>query len=90
MNFNDEDLYSVYSLDTTEKYFVALHAAVIIFTGNDVAPRGAIQVIVATFGLFMGAIINATLFGELAVIVSQLSARSAQFQTKLTKVNTTV
>lgn len=90
MSFNDEDLYFVYSQDTTHKYFVALHAAVFITMGNDVAPRGAVQVIFATFGLFMGAIINATIFGELAVIVSQLSVRSAQFQTKLTKVNTTV
>jgi len=38
----------------------------------------------------MGAIINANIFGELAVLVSQLSIKSTDFQQKLTQVNTTI
>ena len=45
---------------------------------------------VASIGLFLGAIINANIFGELAVLVSQLNAKSTEFQTKLTKINTTI
>ena len=69
---------------------MALHAAVLLTTGNDCGPRGTLQVSIASIGLFLGAIINANIFGELAVLVSQLNARSTDFQTKLTKINTTI
>ena len=38
----------------------------------------------------IGAIFNSYIFGELAVLVSQLNAKSTDFQTKLTKINTTI
>ena len=69
---------------------MSLHAAVLLVTGNDVGPRDTLQVIVGSIGLFLGAIINANIFGELAVLVSQLNAKSTEFQTKLTKINTTI
>ena len=79
MNFNDSDWYYVYKQSIYYRYFVALHAAVLLTTGNDCGPQGTLQVTVASFGLFMGAIINANIFGELAVLVSQLNARSTDF-----------
>ena len=39
-------------------------------------------------GLFMGAIINANIFGELSLIFSQLNERQLVFQTKMSKANT--
>jgi hypothetical protein len=39
MNYNDDDYYFVYGQEIIYKYFVALHAAVILATGNDVGPR---------------------------------------------------
>ena len=90
MNYNDDDYYFVYAQDIKYKYFVSLHAAVLLVTGNDVGPRDTLQVIVGSIGLFLGAIINANIFGELAVLVSQLNAKSTEFQTKLTKINTTI
>ena len=69
MNFNDEDWYYVYKQDIPYRYFVSLHASVLLTTGNDCGPRSTPQVILATCGLFLGAIINANIFGELAVLV---------------------
>ena len=40
MNFNDEDWYYVYKQDIFYQYFVSLHAAVLLTTGNDCGPRG--------------------------------------------------
>lgn len=70
LSFNDDDLYFVYKQPNYYQYFVSLHTSVLITTGNDVAPKGFIQVTISTVGLFFGAVINANIFGELAVLVS--------------------
>ena len=70
MNYNDEDYHFVYEQGIVYKYFVSLHAAVLLATGNDVGPRDTVQVVIGSIGLFLGAIINANIFGELAVLVS--------------------
>lgn len=43
-----------------------------------------------SIGIFLGAIINANIFGELAVLVAQLNLRTTEFQQKLTRINTTL
>lgn len=91
MNYRDDgDWYYVYDQNIFYRYFVALHTSVLLMSGNDCGPRGTGQVTVAAIGLFLGAIINANLFGESAVLLSQLNARSNDFQIKLTKINTTI
>lgn len=47
--------------------------SVLLVTGNDVAPRTTFQICFSSIGLFLGAIINANIFGELAVLVAQLN-----------------
>lgn len=42
MNFNDDDWYYVYKQSIYYQYFVALHAAVLLTTGNDCGPRGTL------------------------------------------------
>lgn len=39
MNYNDADFYYVHKQGIVYQYFVALHAAVLLTTGNDVGPR---------------------------------------------------
>ena len=68
--YNDADLYSVYKLSNFYKYSVSLHTSVLITTGNDVGPMSFIQTTICTVGLFFGAVINANIFGELAVLVT--------------------
>lgn len=45
----------------------------LVTTGNDIGPRTRIEILTAAFGLFMGAVINANVFGELAVLVTAIS-----------------
>ena len=40
--------------------------------------------------MFLGAIINANVFGELAVLLTSLSENDNAFQMKMTQVNTTM
>jgi hypothetical protein len=37
--------------------------------GSDIGPRSTIQIIVGALGLFIGALINANVMGELAVLI---------------------
>jgi hypothetical protein len=52
--------------------------------GNEIGPRDSLQIMFATSGIFMGAIINANVFGELAVLITMLSASNNAFQNKMT------
>ena len=72
MNYNDGPINFnfVYRQSIPYKYFTVLHAAVMLLTGNDIGPRGTFQTVYCTGGLFMGALINANMFGELAVLAA--------------------
>lgn len=77
--YNYDDQNYLYEQGIIYKYFTTLHAAVLLTTGNDIGPRNTFQVFIGSMGLFLGAIINANILGELAVLVSQLNAKSAEF-----------
>lgn len=40
-----------------------MHAAMLCMTGNEIGPRDSVQILLATSGIFLGAIINANVFG---------------------------
>ena len=44
----------------------------------------------AGFGCFMGAIINANIFGELALILSGINKSDKIYQSKVARMNTTM
>jgi hypothetical protein len=58
--------------------------------GTDVGPRSTLQIILGAVGLFSGAMLNANVFGELAVLVSMMSHNNTMFLRKMTQVNTTL
>jgi hypothetical protein len=63
---------------------------VLICTGNDIGPRSTSEIYFCNVGLFLGAIINANIFGELAVLVAQMNTKATMFQEKLTAINTAI
>ena len=77
-----------YEQDVNYQYWLSLYHAVLILTGGDVGPRGWYQTAFISFFIVVGAIINANMFGELAVIVAHLNRKSAQFHERLDIVNT--
>jgi len=70
------------------QYMTSLHSTVLTLLGTDVSPQDSIQASIAATGMFMGAIINANIFGELALIFSSLNKSTRAFQSKFAKINT--
>ena len=69
------------------RYISSLYHAVLMLTGNDIGPRNDYQLIFTTIALGMGAIINANIIGELAVILSKLNRKATIFQSKMDTAN---
>ena len=70
------------------KYWMSLYHAVLMLTGNDIGPRGNFQLALTSVSVTMGAIINANIFGELAVLVAALNRKATQFQEQIDTANT--
>ena len=49
---------------------MSLLTALQAIMGADISPRNLLQTALGAFGVFVGSIINANIFGELAVILS--------------------
>lgn len=65
------------------QYCSSLYHAVMMLSGNDLGPRAWWQLLFVAAAVLLGAIINANIFGELAVILSNLNRKASQFQAKL-------
>ena len=70
------------------RYWSSMYHSVLMLTGNDLGPRGELQIIFVAMAVAWGAIVNANIFGELAVILSNLNRKSTLFQAKLDIANT--
>ena len=70
------------------RYWISVYYSCLMLTGNDLGPRNQTQIFFIAMTDTMGAIINANLFGELAVLVAAINRKSTDFQNKLDTVNT--
>ena len=52
-----------------KQYLQSLQVGVWAINGCDIMPRDISQAYYGSFGLFMGAVINANIFGELFIII---------------------
>ena len=59
-----------------------------MLTGNDVGPRGNFQVAFVTASLLLGAIINANIFGNMAVLLQGINRKASRFQDQIDTANT--
>ena len=87
LDIGTDDKKQIYSSDIGMKYVYCLHLTVLLIMGCDIWPRTTLQTGYAAFGMFMGAIINANIFGELAVIMASMGNADKEFQIKYNKIN---
>jgi len=80
--------YSIYEAYFFKKYLYSLLYAVQVCLGSDVFPTDGVETWFTSIGLFCGAIINANIFGELALIFSELDKLEKEFQLKIVHMNT--
>ena len=70
------------------QYLLSLYHSIILLAGGDIGPSGNIQLCFCIFALLIWAFINATIFGNLAVLISSLNRKAAKFQDKLDRIST--
>jgi CRP-like cAMP-binding protein len=80
----------VYDRGAFFQYTTSLYHAVLMLGGNDIGPRGEFQLWFVLTTLILGAIINANIFGNMAVLLQALNRKAATFQEKLETANETM
>jgi len=78
----------IYTDTVSMQYWNAVYHSTLLLAGNDIGPRRDLQLFFCITTLLICAIINANIFGNLAVLVSALNRKSTKFQEKLDTVNT--
>lgn len=71
-------------------YLLSLYHSTLVLTFNDIFPVNLVQLIIMSFLVVISAIINASLLGNVVVLVSALSKKTTDFQEKLDTVNTSM
>jgi len=64
--FEDPDLFSD---PLSRQYFISIYYSVLLMTGNDVFPADDIQVFFVVLANTFGAILNANILGNMAVLI---------------------
>lgn len=78
----------IYEQPIIRQYFISLYHSVLLLTGNDILPVGDIQIFFVLFSNTLGAIINANILGNMAVLIQDLNKKTDAFQKKMDRVNT--
>lgn len=66
------------------------YTGVLLLNGNEIGPRTEFELVFVSSILVVAAVINAHIFGSLAVIIQELNKKSARFYEKLDTANTTM
>ena len=76
--------------DDIQRYFICMYYCVLILGGNELGPQKIEELYYIVFANILGAIVNAQIFGELAVLLSQLNRQEAYYQAIIDLTNTTM
>lgn len=72
-----------YEQDAFFKYWMSLYYVVNVQIGNEIGPRGIFQLLYLSVLLLMSAFINATIFGNITVILQVMNRKTAILNEKL-------
>jgi hypothetical protein len=73
--------------DMWRRFIVCVYYMVLVIGGNELGPQTEIQYIFIVAVNLTGAIINAVIFGDLAVLMSQILRQGADFQQQIDTAN---
>ena len=79
MNLDTADWYKIYTVGQSTQYLTCLFTATQLLLGGDYYPMTTAEVLCAAVGIFLGAIINANIFGELVVIMESMGKDEKMF-----------
>ncbi|CAI2372401.1 unnamed protein product [Moneuplotes crassus] len=85
--WKDEDLFQASS---SRQYSTSLYHSMLVLAGNDIAPASDLSFFLQTALLLISSIINASIFGNIAVLLQQLNLKAAHLQEKVENANSTM
>jgi hypothetical protein len=59
---------------------MAFYYSILLLTGGDIGPRHSLHASFGSFMIIFGAIITAVMFGDMAVLMSNMNIRGTKFQ----------
>jgi hypothetical protein len=71
-------------------YTMSFYTSCLFLFGNDMGARDDVQLVFISVANIMGAIMQANLFGELAVLVYSINKKAINLQEKIDTVNTSM
>lgn len=69
-------------------YWQAFYHAILLLGGNEIGPRDELEYIFCSSSLILGAMVNANVFGNIAVIMQEMNKKASRFQEKIDTANT--
>lgn len=70
------------------QYTSSFYSAILLLTANDLGPVGRVQTALVVFGILMGAIYNANIFGNMALLISEMNKKIEAFESVINTSNT--
>lgn len=80
----------IYNESSFSQYLTSIYYSILLLAGNDMLPQGDKQIVFLSIALFAAAIINANIFGNIAVLLQQIYRKTAQFQEKVENATSTM
>lgn len=79
-----------WSEDVWTQYFTCFYTSIWLLVGGEVGARNTLEAAVGAVFMVLGALLNAILFGEISVLISNLNAKRAWFQNVMSSAMTTM
>lgn len=80
----------LYSKSHIYQYATSVYHSILVLSGADIGPRDEYQLFLLTFFLLASAIINANIFGNIAVVLQQMNRKASKFQEKMENASCTM
>ena len=79
---------TLFEEDFLKQYLSMCYHAIMVFGLNEVAPRAVLEILVVILMMIISAMMNAFIFGEMAVLVQEMDRKDLEFQESLDIANT--
>jgi hypothetical protein len=86
--FGSPQVYDIFYTHLERQYWTSFYTAYFLFGVGEVTPRTQTEVIVAIPILIISSIMNGLIIGNMALYISELNKKRAEFQRKMDTVNT--
>jgi hypothetical protein len=86
--FGSAQVYDVYYTEISRSYWTSFYIGFYLFGVGEVCPRTETEILVAIPILILSSIMNGLIIGNMALYISELNKKGAEFQRKMDTVNT--